>query len=786
MEQTHDDWPTSIPHAAWRRRLDDEFELHKEFEVDTLEGISLLGLAWRMFNYIQGERKAFREPFMDPFASKFRDAIMGVPLGGIGGGTIGRGWRGDFVRWTLVPAAIPHLAVVDVNQFSVRSRNVNGEGDTIASVLHAPAKKTALPKPKLRSQWNFGLKGDKSHYYGLFPQAWTVYDGEPDAELRLTCHQVSPVIPHDYEVSSFPTCVFHWTVENKSTVHDKEVSLMFTFQNGTGGKSDSAGGHKNEWFQEGSFSGIKLVHDWEHKVHPDGTADGELEFNDPVSFSIATNAKPSNVSYTTKFESSDPRELQNLWTSFSTTGQLDNSNDKNMSNVRSTIAAALCVKEVVPKGGKVTITFSLSWDCPIARFSLGKAYYRRYTRFYGKDGTAALHLSKDSLNNYPKWISRINSWQEPILRDKRLSRDYCMALFNELYYIVDGGTIWTDGPTENPGKEISDPKYMGQFFYLEGHEYLMCNTYDVHFYASFALIMLWPELQLSLQRDISLATAQSIDQDWFILHDGATVKRLVEWCVPHDLGNPGEDPWIKPNTYNIQQIQRWKDLNCKFVLQAYRDYVATKNKTFLSDMWPTVKKAIEYCAVNFDKDRDGMIENEGFPDQTYDTWAAVGISAYCGGLWVATLKVARAIAYTLNDKGAFVEYDKRYKVARDIYCSKLWNGSYFNYDTSNNLHHDSIQADMMAGNWYSVACGLGGIVPWHQARSSLNQVFWNNVLRFENGTRGAVNGMRPSGLVDESCMQSKEVWTGTTYAAAACVVTCVKKKPFLVIPNCQG
>ena len=30
----------------------------------------------------------------------------------------------------------------------------------------------------------------------------------------------------------------------------------------------------------------------------------------------------------------------------------------------------------------------------------------------------------------------------------------------------------------------------------------MYNTYDVHFYASFALVMLWPMLQLSLQYDI--------------------------------------------------------------------------------------------------------------------------------------------------------------------------------------------------------------------------------------------------------------------------------------------
>ena len=33
----------------------------------------------------------------------------------------------------------------------------------------------------------------------------------------------------------------------------------------------------------------------------------------------------------------------------------------------------------------------------------------------------------------------------------------------------------------------------------------MYNTYDVHFYASFALAMLWPKLQMSLQYDIGMS-----------------------------------------------------------------------------------------------------------------------------------------------------------------------------------------------------------------------------------------------------------------------------------------
>jgi len=54
----------------------------------------------------------------------------------------------------------------------------------------------------------------------------------------------------------------------------------------------------------------------------------------------------------------------------------------------------------------------------------------------------------------------------------------------------------------------------------------------------------------------------------------------------------------------------------------------------------------------FDKDKDGMIENEGFPDQTYDTWSVSGVSAYCGGLWVAALQAASAMAREVGDKGS--------------------------------------------------------------------------------------------------------------------------------------
>jgi non-lysosomal glucosylceramidase len=79
-------------------------------------------------------------------------------------------------------------------------------------------------------------------------------------------------------------------------------------------------------------------------------------------------------------------------------------------------------------------------------------------------------------------------------------------------------------------------------------------------------------------------------------------------------------------------------------------------------------------------------------------------------------------------------------------------------------------ADQMAGQWYARACGLPSIVDPKNARSALITIHDWNVQRFLGGQFGAINGMRPNGLVDRSSMQSQEVWTGVTYAAAAAML----------------
>lgn len=84
--------------------------------------------------------------------------------------------------------------------------------------------------------------------------------------------------------------------------------------------------------------------------------------------------------------------------------------------------------------------------------------YRYYTKYFNNDKeTVAQEICHYTLMNYNSWEYDIYNWQRPVLDDIDLPDWYKSALFNELYYVIDGGTVWlrTD---ETDKFENSDPR----------------------------------------------------------------------------------------------------------------------------------------------------------------------------------------------------------------------------------------------------------------------------------------------------------------------------------------
>lgn len=750
---------SSIPSAAWHRRLDEELDHpgrpSRAFTPKIF--FQLLPLIVRLWKRGLNEKKVGFDP-INLFNPPQPGPIMGVPLGGIGCGSITRGWRGDFCRWALRPGTYSH-DVVFADQFSLFVQRPGK--DPMTQVLN-PGHPT---KGQLQA-WNWNMPASCATYHALFPRAWTTYQN-PLPGINLTCTQISPVTAGNYQESSYPVAVFHWHIENSGD-DPTRVGLMFTFQNGNGSPNDLAGGHSNRPFhrknQHSEIVGINLHHHYRQKkvLIQDLRVEEEEIFEDPLTFTIASLAAPGiTLSYNSRF--STCQDGKEIWQDFCKDGVLENKDDTAPSTEGEAIGAGLAATLMVESGKSAEVVFSLAWDMPIVHSGYGTPYKRRYSVFYGSSGEAAPSLAFDALTRYRVWEKKIDRWQKPILEDRTIPEWYKMALFNELYYIVDGGTLWA----YPKGQKVGNPgKDMGHFAYLEGHEYPMFNTYDVHFYASFALVMNWPLLELSLQRDFAQAILEEYPDVVKMLFNGKDGRRKIRGMVPHDLGWPNEDFWKRVNGYYIHDVNEWKDLNPKFVLQVYRDWIATGDTQFVEDCWSSVKEAIKKVS-RFDNDEDGLIENGGFPDQTYDTWSVSGVSAYTGGLWLACLAAAIEMAKIMGDSESAVRFRKWLESGQLVYETKLWNGRYYNYDSSHSRQHDSLMADMLAGQWYARACGLAPIIEVGHIHPALKEVFTHNVLGFNNGEMGAVNGMRPNGKVDRTNLQSQEVWSGTSFALAA-------------------
>ena len=670
----------------------------------------------------------------------------GVPLGGLGAGSVGRTPRGDFARWHL-DVGTHRFESIPACQFSVFTSDPAGR--TQAHVL-------STVRPDTLPSWNWDLPVGAGRYHGLFPGAWFEYDWDR-LPVRLTQHQFSPLIPSDYRVSSYPVGLFEWLAENPAE-EPVTVGLMFTWQNlvGRGAGMDRQGGHVNRRVRRDGHVGVVLA-------GPEAAAGSAWG----GTFAIVAAEEPGLVLTTRSRFSVDVGH--DVWTDFAADGRLDDVDDPTPAAVGEAIGGALAATFLLEPGEQRVVPFALAWDIPIVEFGAGRRWRRRYTKFFGTSGTAAWDIAAEGLTEREVWSAAIREWQAPILADPVRPDWYKAALLNELYVLVDGGTFWADGAVgADEVDEVADTgdEVGGPFGILECFDYPFYDTLDVYFYASAALLRLWPELAKRIVRDFARTVALDVPEVVPVWATGGTAVRKVAGALPHDLGGPADDPFVKVNHYHLQDPNVWKDLNSKFVLLVWQAVARLGDRGLLDETWPAVVASLRYLAA-FDRDGDGLPEHDGIPDQTYDTWLMRGPSAYCGSLWLAALRAGIAMGERVGDAEVGERLRKLLGHALPSFDEKLWAGTHYRYDAGSDPSSDSIMADQLAGQWWADATGLGPIAPADHVRRALATIYERNVLGFGDGRMGAVNAVCPDGSIDASSEQSQEVWTGTTYGLAA-------------------
>ena len=280
--------------------------------------------------------------------------VDGAPIGGLGAGTVTWRFDGQFYLDRLTIGGGITTTTTPYGSSSAFGQTVDPNAGFF---MYQKAGSAAATTHRLDST----LGANQATYYALFPRSWVEYTGTA-FPCNVTVEQFSPIIPNDYQRTSYPVGIYRWQITN-STASPCDVAVMLTWRNTYGGQSAVA-----------TTNGTNVVLTLQRGTTA-ATTDQQGEF------SLATQTSPGvTVSY------QSAADLTTLQTAFSTAGTLANTTGSDP-------MGAIAFNATVQPGGSTIVPMVLAWDIPIANASASQgatttanSWYREYTKYYAQSG----------------------------------------------------------------------------------------------------------------------------------------------------------------------------------------------------------------------------------------------------------------------------------------------------------------------------------------------------------------------------------------------------------------
>jgi len=382
-------------------------------------------------------------------------------------------------------------------------------------------------------------------------------------------------------------------------------------------------------------------------------------------------------------------------------------------------------------GTTADVVLALAWNFPTWESSDGETLRHRYAVAH-PDAGSVLNAVFPRAEEIEK---KIAAWQRIVYASltPAFLKD---AVLNGLY-IWPRNSWWIDD---------------GRFFQSESFTGCpITETFVCRFNGSFPLALMFPKCERETMRSIAKAQAESGE-------------------IPFAFGSPvgSRSPY-----FHVQH----PIVSPEFVLVTWRNFFLWQDAAYLDEMYPHVQAALRY-SMTLDKDGDGIIDEDpgsetGFPaNQYYDVWPWWGTSAYTGSIWLAALRAGEEMAKRKGDTVFAQELHGWYDKALASFHNKLWTGAYYRLynDPARGRVSQTSLTNALCGQWFAYTCGLGEIVSKAAILSEIDAV-----LRWNAGATeyGAVNGVRPDGLPDETFPDHSavitigEVWNFCAMAASA-------------------
>ncbi len=672
----------------------------------------------------------------------------GIALGGFGAGSFMYNISGSFGPWADEVGEYRKTWLIGA-AFHIYER----KGEAII------AKCLSTEESLMPVAWNM-LQVGEGTYYALQPKGWCVYNC---FRSEISSEFFSPIIPHNYQETSYPVAVWEFQISNPSA-DSVEVSIMFTWPNPPfSGGTQARTGFTNELFQSSGITGVVLK-----ASHPSNTPETQNS-----EWCIATTqTENSTVSYTSWNHSGDGSDI---WSQFSDDGVLSDSVNPLES------AAAIAVKTVLGPGESAVVPMVLSWDFPLVEFKstygAGQItqWWKKYCEHFDTLSDNSFEIAAEALGNYQSWGDQIDNWMSEFTIDPRYPDWLLRAAFNELYYNQFGGSFWESGLRSGHAEE-----FMGlhpedhKNFVMECQAYPLAGDIDVSHYSSIVYAEFWPQMEKDLIRCHADVVTHYDQCDPTVPH-----QTSMEIGAPRDISADVcriGDPFfvLDPHGYRSRpapcapgasHVQT--DNSTKFIQRCWRYYCLYEDMEFLEYVWPAVESTYHFMKT-YDceaEPTDSLPDAQGY-DNTYDGWGMYGTDMYSGGFWIGALQAMDTMAAILN-KPVRAEVQAWLGAAKRNLDAQLWDsaGGYYRIDTESQ-YPTAVFSDALCGQRYCEFFGLPDILPRWKMTAHLQKVYDVNVL--PNLNFGARLGRLPDGsTVPTGDRDTHEYWVGTTYYVAA-------------------
>jgi len=277
----------------------------------------------------------------------------------------------------------------------------------------------------------------------------------------------------------------------------------------------------------------------------------------------------------------------------------------------------------------------------------------------------------------------------------------------------------------------------GQFAVWEGLGCCGFHTTDITYQGSFNILALWPELQLG-----QMAMGASFQRS-----DGR---------VHH---------FFTPDLMQVDNGFDRVDMNPQFVMLVCRDYLWTGNKDYVRRLWPNVVRAMANTAL-LDADGDGLPDHDTRRN-TYDAWDFEGTPSYIASLWLGALRAGIRMAVDLGEAEIAAQWSEILDKGTKAFESRLWNGEYYSLWNSGEARDECCMSDQLSGEWFTSLMGIGHSLPNERITAALKAVVKYNF----SPDKGLMNATYPEGRPARFATyrngQASANWTGIEYAIAS-------------------